>query len=104
MGSGSGETKVHRDALIAQAKFWDQASGEIGGYGRDAAASTYYGSAGVFSEFVDVYNQLTMNVSNWCGEGQAQLEDIATALVKAAQRYDKTEAANEGAAARVGPR
>ena len=102
MGSGSGETSVHRDGLIGMARFWDSSSATMGGVSRQSYGLVYNGDAGVFTEFVSVYNQLADNVGMWSGQGQTQMGDIADALVTAAKRYDHTESSNISAAGSVG--
>jgi hypothetical protein len=102
MASGSGETSVHRDRLIGMARFWDNSSATMGSISRQSYSLVYNGDAGVFTEFVSVYNQLAGNVGRWSAQGQTQMGAIADALVTAAKRYDHTESSNVSAAGSVG--
>ena len=42
------------------------------------------------------YNQVCQEVSQWCDQGQAQMQAIGNALVTAARNYQTTEDTNAG--------
>jgi hypothetical protein len=93
---GSGGISVHRQALLNQATFWDAQAAATGGYGRQAAGAMWHGEAGIFASVVNPYNQVCQEVSQWCDQGQAQMQAIGNALVTAARNYQSTEDTNAG--------
>lgn len=93
---GSGGFSVHRQALLDQAAFWDTQAAATGGYGREATGAMWHGEAGIFASVVDPYNQVCQEVSQWCDQGQTQMQAIGGALVTAARNYQTTEDTNAG--------
>lgn len=93
---GSEDISVHRQALLNQAAFWDVQAATTGGYGHQATGAMWHGEAGIFASVVDPYNQVCQEVSQWCGQGQTQMQAIGGALVTAARNYQTTEDTNAG--------
>lgn len=88
------DISVHRDSLLSQAQFWDTSSGLMGIFSVEISGAQWTGDPGIFASVTGPYNQVCQEVARWCGQGQIQMEAIASALVAAARNYHATESAN----------
>lgn len=96
---GTGGLSVHRQSLINQATFWDSQASSLGQDGHQATGAMWHGEAGIFASVVNPYNQVCQEVSQWCAQGQTQMQAIANALATAAKNYQSTENTNAGLSA-----
>lgn len=116
------QISVHRDALLPQAKVWDQQSAamgkivtEIGDNTMAHAASIVSNSGGqviqgvgvsqdypLFSSAISAYGQVCTEFGSLCEQGEQMMTKIGEALTVAYQNYNATEQANASSAANAG--
>ena len=85
---------VTPDALLQQAKVWEEASHSIGQIASTADGLTYPGNSGYFVDAVNAYDVARQDISIWCHSGQQEMHKIAGALIQATQTYHAAEHSN----------
>jgi hypothetical protein len=113
------QISVQRDALLPQAKVWDQESAAMGKIAAEIGDNTIGQAASIvsraggqvipgvgisqdyplFSSVLSAYGQVCTEFGSLCKQGEQMMAKIAEALTVAYQNYSATEQANASSAA-----
>lgn len=116
------QISVHREALLPQAKAWDQQSTAMGKIVTEIGANTMAHAASIvsnaggqviqgvgvsqdyplFSSAISAYGEVCTEFGSLCEQGEQMMAKIGEALTVAHQNYSTTEHANASSAANAG--
>ena len=101
---GSTEVQVVTGSLRQVAKIWDNQATAIGSITPQANALSFDRlEAGVFQLIVSPYDKVVQTVAQRCAEGQAEMQNIASALNTNATNYAANESNLSNAANAANP-
>lgn len=90
--SSDGGFSVDPAALVKQAQDWDNRAAQMGEVAQQVAAANYtVPGYSIFEPAIGPYTQGCERVARWCGQAQAEMQSIASALITAAGRYGQAE-------------
>lgn len=85
------DVEVTRGSLLYQENVWRSQAEVMGEISSGAASKQYPGNSGYFVDAVNAYNTACQDINIWCGQGQAEMNNIADALKESCATYDNTE-------------